>query len=280
MTETSQDILTETVDGVRIVTLNRPHRLNAFSKEQLQGLSRALDEIEEDADSHVMVITGSPRPDGRPCFCAGADLKELAKGGAASMGERDYDLARDVAGLVMGDYLGASGVRALQARMETFPKILIAAIDGVCTAGGLEIAMSCDIRVVAETAQISDLHVKNVFMTGGGGATSMLTRLIGPSKAKELILLGMTIDGVEAHRIGLANRVVPSSELMKETLAIAVEIGKRNPLAIRMVKAIANAVQDLDREHVARYDYLCRSAQMTLAGRGYEGARHFAATHG
>jgi enoyl-CoA hydratase/carnithine racemase len=179
-----------------------------------------------------------------------------------------------VTGTDGGDHLGAQGFRNVLNRIEAFPKPVIAAIDGVCTAGGLELALSCDLRVVAETAQVSDLHVKTMAHTGGGGATSRLSRLVGPAKTKEMIFLGLVLDGHEAWRIGFANRVVPSEELMSTVTAMAVETAKRHPIALRVAMALADAAPDLDHDRSLRYDYLCWTTQMETTG-GYDGAKGF-----
>ena len=265
----------ETADAVRIITLDRPNRLNAISRDVIAGLEALLDETERDADVRVLVITGAPRPDGRGCFCAGADLKELARGGAAGVGEREFDLVREVTGVAGGDHLGAEGFRRVLSRLETFPKPVLAAIDGVCTAGGIEIALSCDLRICADSASISDLHVTNVFHTGGGGATSRLSRLVGPAYAKEMIFLGLVLDGAEAHRIGFANVVVPASDLLDTARRLAREIATRHPVALRVAKALADIAPYQSRDESLRYDYLCWTAQMLTTG-GYAGAQSFA----
>jgi enoyl-CoA hydratase len=183
---------------------------------------------------------------------------------------------REVSGAVRGDHLGMSGYRRLLTRIEEFPKPVIAAIDGVCTAGGIELALSCDLRVAADTAQISDLHVTTTAHTGGAGATSRLSRLVGPAKAKEMIFLGLVLNGAEAHRIGFANRVVPSASLIDEVTTMGAEIAKRHPIALRMAKALADAASDLDHDRALRYDHLGWTAQMMTTG-GYAGAQRFAA---
>lgn len=275
MTTTEHGTITiQTADAVRLITLNRPRRLNAFSREMITSLAGTLAASEADDDVRVVLLTGAPRPDGRPCFCAGADLKELAESGAAGLGEREFDLVREVSALAGGDHLGAGGIRAVLAQIETFPKPVVAVIDGVCTAGGIELALSCDLRIVSETAQISDLHVTNVFHTGGGGATSRLSRLIGPAKTKEMVFLGLVLDGTEAARIGLANAVVPPDELIDRAWAVGREIATRDPIALRMAKVIADRAPDISRDESLRYDYLCWTAQMMTTG-GYAGARAF-----
>ena len=147
-----------------------------------QALAAALDEAKTDDDVRVLV-TGSPRLDGRQCFSAGGDVKAQAEGGAASLGERSHDLVRDVAGAYAGDYLGMLG-RAVFRRIETFPKIVVAAVGGVCVGGGLELALACDLVVVAETAQLSEPHVTLHSFTAGEGLTNALARLVGSAEGE------------------------------------------------------------------------------------------------
>jgi enoyl-CoA hydratase/carnithine racemase len=275
MTGSETPVLTETEQAVRIITLNRPHRLNALNGELIRGLARALDEAEADEAVRVVVITGSPRADGRQCFSAGGDVHAQAEGGAEALGERPHEIVRDVAGLYAGDFLGKQGGRATFYRITTFPKIVIAAIGGVCVGGGLEVAMACDLRLVADTARIGDPHVKLHSFTSGGGLTNSLSRAIGPAKAKELVLLGTLIDGNEAWRIGLANRVVAADRLMPETMAMAHEISERSPTATRMTKVLANAAPDISQEQGLRFDALAWSMQMTVRGGHYAGAQKF-----
>jgi enoyl-CoA hydratase/carnithine racemase len=158
--------------------------------------------------------------------------------------------------------------------IETFPKPVIAAIDGPCTAGGIELALSCDIRIVSETAQVSDLHVKTMAHTGGSGATSRLARLIGPANTKEMIFMGLVLDGAEAVRRGFASRVVAPDQLVQTAIDMGKQMAKQHPIALRIAKALADASPDLTREQSLRYDYLCWTAQMMTTG-GYDGAKKF-----
>ena len=133
------------------------------------------------------------------------------------------------------------------------PKISIAAIDGICTAGGIELAVSCDIILASETAQISDMHVKNLGLIGGAGATTNLAWKVGVAKAIELCCTGDVIDGKEAHRIGLANQVFPPDKLLDGAEEMAGKIGSMRPAALTMVKASCRAVQDMDRRSSWQY---------------------------
>jgi enoyl-CoA hydratase/carnithine racemase len=278
--ETEEEVLhVEHIDGIALLTMARPRRLNAFNRPLISAFKDAFDRFERDGDTRVVVVTGGPRADGRPCFCAGADVHEAVAHGSAGTGEREFDLAREVAGVFDGDHLGARGIRHLWHRVETYPKPVIAAIDGVCTGGGVELALSCDLRLAATTAQISDLHLTNVGHTGGAGATSRLSRLVGPAVAKEIIWTGRVLDGHEAHRVGLTNRVVEPGELVDTALSIAREIAKRDAVGVRFGKVVANAAPDLTAEQALRYDYLAWTTQMIETG-GFAAAEAFAQSRG
>jgi enoyl-CoA hydratase/carnithine racemase len=278
VTSAATDSLLVTTNGaVRTLTLNRPARLNAINGDVSRAIAAALDEAEADDSVGAIILTGSPRLDGRQCFSAGGDVKAQAEGGASSLGERPHDVIRDVAGAYAGDYLGSRGGRANLRRIETFPKIVVAAVGGVCVGGGLELALSCDLVVVADSAQLGDPHVTLHSFTSGGGLTNTLTRHVGAQKAKELVLLGGLIDGNEAVRIGLANRVVPAEALIAETEKIAAAIAGLDPVAAQMTKVLANAAPDIDRERGLRFDSLVWSVQMTQRGGQYRGAVEFLA---
>ena len=255
------DITFEQGDGLAIITLNRPSRLNSLTRHGLEEVHQALDTVENDEALKVLILTGAPRPDGRPCFCAGLDVAEIAEKGVPP-------LTRS------GPHGALEGIAALNPvenpfmslcdRLESFPRPTIAAIDGVCTAGGLEIALSCDFRVVSETAQISDLHLKNLGVVGGGGNTVRLTQLVGPAKAKEIIFMGDPVDGKSAYQIGLANRVVPPSELLARSKEWGAKMVPISTAGLRLAKASISATLDMSTRDALRYSYACWAA--TLAG--------------
>jgi len=225
-------------DGIGTVTMNRPHRLNAMSQALRQELEDLLEEMERDDEVRVMILTGAPRPDGRPCFSAGADIKEmdeLAAGEARDMIQFAYN------------------------RLEAFPKPTIAAIDGICTAGGLEVAMCCDLRLAAETAQFCDLHMKNLGILGGGGLQTWLPRLVGAAKAKELVWTGEVIDGREAWRIGLVNRVSTSQRLMEDARELALKLAANSPLAMKLSKMVINSSLSQGIYESLRFSAFCES---------------------
>ncbi len=212
----------EKKDHVGIVTLNRPERLNAVNVQMIMDLRQVMSEIENDDDVRVLMMTGAPRPDGRPCFCGGADLKEgLPKIAAVTLEANE-----------------------MLNRIEEMLKPSIAVIDGVCTAGGIELVEACTFRLAAETAQISDLHLKNIGTgIGAWGASTRLPRIVGTSRAKQLILTGGVLDGRKAERWGFANEVFPSEKLMEGAMEFARAIAGMRPEGVKLTLAHMNLAE-------------------------------------
>jgi enoyl-CoA hydratase len=221
-------VVDRTTDGhVAILTINRPKQMNAFNTAVLMELTAAVKAIRRDDNVRAFIIKGAPRPDGRPCFSAGDDLKEAAAGGLPP---------------------GNPGLTLTNLIDETL-KPSIAVVDGVCTTGALELALACDLRVVSETAEISDWHLARLGSgLGGWGASTRLSRLVGVAQAKDIILTGKVIDGHEALRIGLAQRVYPSSTLLASALEMAHAVAKMDPSGVRMTMAHLSRVEDLSKE--------------------------------
>ncbi len=243
----------EKENGFCVITLNRPKVLNAIGKQLAEELGNALDEITKSDEISVFIITGAPRVDGRPLFSAGADLKEIAAG--------EYFWHRPPTVSYMESIWTGKG-RALAEIWENIArcsKISIAAIDGICTAGALELALACDIILVSETAEISDMHVKNLG-TIGRGATPNMARKVGVSKAIELCCTGDVIDGKEAYRIGFANQVFAPDKLMDGAKELAGKIAAMRPAAVQMVKATCRATYDMDYRTAWRYADACVAA--------------------
>jgi len=216
-------LLYEKKDNVGVLTVNRPDKLNALSNELTEELLQFLEQVEKDVDLRVLVITGA----GEKAFVAGADIKELV--------ERDAVKGRDVSRFR----------QALFARIENLPIPVIAAVNGYALGGGLELALACNIRIASEKAQFGAPEVKLGIIPGDGG-TQRLPRLVGLGRAMELVLTGDFIDALEAHRIGLANRVVPHEELMDNVMTLAKKIASRPPLAVKYVKEAVNRSQEGD----------------------------------
>jgi len=213
-------------------------------------LETKIVEIEKDNSIGAFIITGSPRLDGRPCFSAGADLKQPPPPEPRTTEQIVFDTL-----YAMSTGKNATGLAGSAIALEDLgriPKISIAAIDGVCTAGGLELALGCDIIVAAETAQISDLHLRNLGLIGGAGSCTRLARRGGVSKAIELCCTCDVIDGKEAHRIGLANQVFAPDKLLDSAKEMAKKIASMRPVSVAMIKATLLDGVALRRTRVAR----------------------------
>ncbi|HET8575767.1 MAG TPA: enoyl-CoA hydratase-related protein [Methylomirabilota bacterium] len=201
-----------------VITLNRPPA-NAISAELMRELNAALSDVESDPNVRSVIITGA----GEKIFCAGADL------GSAFSGP-------DIATFIR---FGNSVVR----RIERFPKPVIAAINGHALGGGCEIAMGCHIRILKEGARMGQTE-SNLGIIPGYGGTQRFPRLIGRGRALEYLLLGTQIPSEECHRIGLANRLSKEGETLNDAKALARELGKRAPLASRLIiEAVDDGIQ-------------------------------------
>ena len=207
-------VLYERHENIGIITLNRPHRLNAINFALLTELIARLDGAGQDPEVACAILTGAGR-----AFCAGEDLKETSAGKSFEVWEREVDALQEVQRAIMR--LG---------------KPLIAAVRGYAVGGGCEFAMSCDIRIAAKDAHFG-FPETGVGLTVTTAGTKLLSHLVGLGKAKELVFTGDFIDADEAARIGLVNRVVPGDDLMEEALAIARKISGRSPLALRLSRS-------------------------------------------
>ena len=225
-----ETLLVERRGRVAVITINRPQKLNALNIQTRAEGAAALEELREDESVRVVVITGA----GEKAFVAGADISEFE--GRTAVSQRDVMTAR-----------------SLFTAVDTFPKPVIAMINGFCLGGGCELALSCDIRVASEAARFGQPEI-NLGIIPGGGGTQRLTRLVGEGKAMELILTGDMIDAQTAYNLGLVNLVVPAADLEAKTLELANRIAEKSPVALRMAKeavktaARANLDEGLRRE--------------------------------
>ncbi|MFN6962381.1 MAG: enoyl-CoA hydratase/isomerase family protein [Pyrinomonadaceae bacterium] len=209
---TYETITVERRGAVAVLTINRPDKLNALnSAVHAEGVA-ALDELKRDAEVRVVVVTGS----GPKSFVAGADIGEFA--GQTPVTQRDR-----------------FNERTLFNSIDTFPKPVIAMINGFCLGGGNELALACDLRVASENAKFSQPEI-NLGIIPGGGGTQRLTRLIGEGRAMEMILTGDMIDAETAYRFGLVNHVYPAAELEAKTMELAAKIAEKAPVALQLIK--------------------------------------------
>jgi len=227
---------------VGIITLNRPHRLNAINVDLLRSFMVHLERAREDRDAAVIILTGAGR-----AFCAGEDLKETAEGKDTATWLEETDRLQEVQRLIMK--LG---------------KPLIAAVKGYALGGGCEFAMSCDIRVAGESARFG-FPETGVGLTVTTAGTKLLTQLVGLGKAKELVFTGEFIDAAEALRIGLANKVVSDDAVLEEAIAMGEKIAERSPLALRLSRTAIDLGLDADFEQIleieANHLLICTQAQ-------------------
>jgi enoyl-CoA hydratase len=207
----SNDLVTVERDGaVAVVTVNRPRLLNALSRATLEQLDLVMNGLRHDAAIRAVILTGS----GDKAFVAGADINELAT--LTPVAAREY--ARRGQHILDG--------------IEQLGKPVIAAVNGYALGGGCELAMACTLRLSADTARFGQPEIKLGLIPGFAG-TQRLARLVGRGKAAELILTGATIDAIEAHRLGLVNRVVPAGSLASEARSLADMLADSAPIAVR-----------------------------------------------
>ena len=212
MSQKYETLIFEKRGRVGIITINRPDKRNALNIKTREEGALLLEEIRNDDSVGVVVITGA----GDKAFIAGADIGEFA--GRTAMMQRDVMTGR-----------------SLFTAIDTFPKPVIAMINGYCLGGGCELALACDIRIASETASFGQPEI-NLGIIPGGGGTQRLTRLVGEGKAMELILTGAIIDAKSALSIGLVNHVVPAAELEAKTMEIANAIGEKSGVALSLAK--------------------------------------------
>lgn len=216
-------LMYEKKENIGLLTINRPEKMNAISQELTVELSLFLDEIENDDELRVIVITGA----GDKAFVAGADINELV--------DRDARLGRRV----------SRERQEIFSRIENLHVPVIAAVNGYALGGGLELALACSIRICSEMAQFGAPEVKLGIIPGDGG-TQRLPRLVGQGRAMEMIITGDFIDAQEAYRIGLVNKVFPPEKLMEKAMELAKKIASRPPLAVRYAKEAVNRSQEGD----------------------------------
>jgi 2-(1,2-epoxy-1,2-dihydrophenyl)acetyl-CoA isomerase len=208
-----QDILYTKEGGIAAITLNRPDKRNAFTPEMTDSLYRAIDDVAKDNKVRVLTITGTGQS-----FCSGADVKAMAQRAGQSGGK-----SPEGRNMPMGLLL------------HKFPKPVIAAVNGVAVGGGLDLALSCDIRIASDRARFAEVFIRRGLIPAMGG-TYFLPRLVGIDRACLLIWTGDMVDAKEAERIGLVTMVVPHDELESTTRELAEKLAKGPPLAIQKAK--------------------------------------------
>lgn len=204
---------------VLLIRLHRPEALNALNGAMMSELTQLLDQAARDPEVGAVVLTGSPK-----AFAAGADIKEMA-------GQGPFELK-------------AGGLLAHWDAVAAFPKPLIAAVQGHCLGGGLELAMACDLILAGEDAKFGQPEVKIGVIPGAGG-TQRLTRLVGRQRAMWLVLGGEPIGAKQAEAWGLVAQVLPSELVVDHALALAQRFAALPPLALAEAKALIRGVDEL-----------------------------------
>ncbi len=247
-------VLVETEGAVRVLRLNRPDRLNAVCLSLYDALQAALDDTAGSRDVRAVVLTGVGR-----AFCAGADLKAYGEGQPTPEDRRTYIDA------------GQRVYRALQ----TLPQPVVAAVNGHAIGAGIELALSCDLVVVAAEAKLRLPEVTlGTFI--GGGTSYTLRRRVGYAKAAELILLGRFFSGLEAFEMGLANRVADGPDAVRaEASDLAAALARNAPISMRLAKQVLDRAEGLAPAEVLALE--ARALAECMASRDWEeGVRAFA----
>jgi enoyl-CoA hydratase len=202
-------ILVNKADGIATVTLNRPEKLNALNRELRSEFCRTMQELRDDSEVRVVVITGAGR-----AFCAGLDLRELGSSGLREEGNVTFVTV-----------------------IEDMRVPVIAAVNGFAVTGGFELALACDIIIAADDAQFADTHAR-VGVMPGGGMSARLPRAVGIRKAKELSLTGNYLPARDAERMGLVNRTVPKDQVLAAATELATQIASSNQDVVRQMKRL------------------------------------------
>ena len=214
-----ETLIVETADGVALIRFNRPEALNAFNDQLMDELTAALDVAEADDEVRCIVLTGSEK-----AFAAGADIKEMA--------------SKTYVGAYRENFITRNWERVTRCR-----KPVIAAVAGYALGGGCEVAMMCDFIIAAETAKFGQPEI-TIGVSPGAGGTQRLTRLVGKSKAMEMILSGRMMDAAEAERSGLVSRVVAPDQLIEEAMKAAKKIASLSPVSVMLTKEAVNSAYE------------------------------------
>lgn len=227
-------ILYQKEEGIGLVTLNRPAALNALNSEVFSELAQVFDEIGRDNDVKAVIMTGA----GGRAFAAGADIAEMVKYGSV-----------EARGFVM------LGKKACD-KIYRLDKPVIAAISGFALGGGLEVAMCCDFRIASDNSRFGQPEINLAIIPGAGG-TQRLPRLVGATRAKELVFTGDMIDAKTALDWGLVNRVVPADKVMEEARNFAKKLMSKSSIALTLAKNAVNDGTQMDLDNGLLYEIQC-----------------------
>ena len=238
-----QFIIVGNNNGIYICTFNRPDRLNAFHEPMREEMRRFMATVRADAGARAIILTGSGRG-----FCAGEDVAEMRQRSAGETDTKDFRaLARNIHNFIDD--------------LEDIELPIIAAINGVCAGGGLEIALSCDFRIAAQSAKLGFPEMRVGFIPGSGGC-SRLVKAVGLLRAKEIVIRGKMFDAPTADHYGLVTEVVADDQVLPRAKALAEELESWSPAAIGMAKLILKNCANSDLETSRNLERLGNSVLM------------------
>jgi len=243
-----ETIILEKKEGIAIITLNRPEKLNALTQQMNQELISALDDVDADDEMRVLVITGAGRG-----FCAGADVGGMAGGAGRETGTGGAEQIRQ--GLIQ------SAGRIIP-RIQKLQKPTIAMINGAAVGGGFDIALACDLRVGSENARFMNAFVRIGLFPGWGG-TWFYPRAMGLGKALEYLFTGDFMEAEEAEKLGVLNSLVPADKLENETISLARKIANGPPIAIKLMKLQVYKGLAMDLETALQMAAACETITLT-----------------
>jgi len=230
-------ILISKIRNARIFTLARPEALNAIDHPMVASLNLAMDEAEADVTCTAIVLTGQGRS-----FCAGADLKAAKQRQENSQHAGEFD-----------SQLFVRSVTNLMSRIEKFPCPVIAAVQGMALAGGLELVLCCDLVLAARSAKFADAHA-NYGLLPGGGASVRLPRKIGSTRAKQMMFTGEMFAAQTLHEWGLVNQVIEDSELMNAVSELLEKLSTTSPIGLRQMKRLINNGQTMSADDALEFE--------------------------
>ncbi len=248
----SNELLVKRDSGIVIATLNRPDKMNALNKDMFDALKSLIDVLETDKTARVLILTAA----GDKAFCVGADLKERQ-----GMNEKDITLRMEF-------------VRNLYLRLERLPQPIIAAINATALGGGLELALTADLRVAAENVTFGFPETDLAIIPGNGG-TQRLPRMIGIQNTMEMVLLAKRISAGQAMEYGIVNTVVAQGQALTHAMTWANKMCEAGPIALRAAKAAIRGGLERSYEHALQFELECYKACLYSKDRT-EGLKAFA----
>ena len=241
-TEVEQHIKVQTHDGVGLIQLNRPEKMNAIGALTRKQLGEAIKQAEKDDAIRVVVLTGSGK-----AFSSGADVTEMTSDGGMRTPE-------DVGNVLRNEYM------PMLTRLRTMPKPVIAAMNGPAVGIGASFALACDIRIATPEAYLMEAFV-NIGLAPDGGVSWLLPRLVGTGVAYEMFFSGRALQAQDAHRLGVINRIVPADQLEQEVREFAAQLAQQPKQAMAAAKRAVNHALESSFEDALEFESYLQEAQ-------------------